>query len=120
MGSGFGDQTLKEEEIERYETTGLTAEWDSCAICVALLCLSDCHVDAEWVLPQQPPIPARPVHGLPFPGIQGVLRTVQWAHGGREHPLEAAKHALQKQRVGSDPAAAQAAMSILGDAREAA
>lgn len=114
-GLGFGDRTLSRDDIELLEALDITAEWDSSAICAALLLIAARRVDPAAGLPRRPPILERPDLGLPFPEVQAFLRTIDRAESA--DPVEAARQAMLRHLDGSAPEVAREALALLADAR---
>ncbi len=54
---GFGATRLTDEDIAVFESLGVTSEWDSSAICAALLLDRAWSVDPELRLPELPTAP---------------------------------------------------------------
>src|SRR3990172_5479899 len=70
---GFGDRGLTQEEIDAFEARDITAEWDSSALCAALLLVTAWEANDAVSPPPRPPL------GLPraarhaFPDIRRFL-----------------------------------------------
>jgi phosphoglycolate phosphatase-like HAD superfamily hydrolase len=70
---GFGDRGLSQPEIDAFEARDLTAEWDSSALCAALLLITAWEADDDVSLPVRPPFgPPRAVRHA-FPDIRRFL-----------------------------------------------
>jgi phosphoglycolate phosphatase-like HAD superfamily hydrolase len=70
---GFGDRALTQGEIDSFEANDITAEWDSSAICAALLLVTAWEAGDDPTLPVRPPFAApRPARHA-FPDIAGFL-----------------------------------------------
>ncbi len=72
---GFGATRLTDEDIAAFELLGVTSEWDSSAICAALLLDRAWSVDPEFRLPELPTAPDAHRHRLATPDFQSFFRT---------------------------------------------
>lgn len=72
---GFESARLTDDDIALFESMGVTSEWDSSAICAALLLDRAWSVDPECRLPESPDAPDGPLHNLPVPGFQSFFQT---------------------------------------------
>jgi hypothetical protein len=72
---GFESVRLTDEDIALFESLGVTSEWDSSAMCAALLLDRAWSVDPECRLPASPDAPSGHLHGLPVPDFQSFFRT---------------------------------------------
>lgn len=72
---GYRDVNLTREDIEVFESVGVTSEWDSAAICSALLLRRVWKVFSEITLPPAPPLPELPQHDMPIPDFQSFFRS---------------------------------------------
>lgn len=91
---GFADSSLSQEQIHLLEAAGITNEWDTAAICLAVL------VDELWGrAPEQavgPELLAAPlpVNGVPAPGFDAVIaRLVDGTHSSLD-PIRRAQTVL--------------------------
>lgn len=82
---GFASVRLTDQDIALFESLGVTSEWDSSAICAALL------LDRAWTLfpncrlPDSPDAPDGRLHDLPVPDFQDFfLSTLQRGVSGVE------------------------------------
>jgi hypothetical protein len=106
---GFESVRLTDEDIALFESLGVTSEWDSSAMCAALLLDRAWSVDPECQLPASPSAPNGRLHELPVPdfqsffqsmldrgvsGIEARRLTEQRLLEDKEHTL-AQRHALQ-------------------------
>jgi len=93
-GLGFGAVRLTQQEIEVFESLDITAEWDSSAICAALMLARAWEFDPRLRLPEQPPILSTPPHGLPPPDFSGFARSLTDGDGRVDRPVERALERL--------------------------
>jgi hypothetical protein len=70
---GFRAVRLTDEDIALFESLGVTSEWDSSAICAALLLDRAWSVNADCTLPDSPAAPDGHLHDLPVPDFQAFL-----------------------------------------------
>lgn len=76
---GFADFALTAEDIAEFEAARVTSEWDSSAICAALLLERLWQVDPSAALPTAPPLPRIPPHGLPAPDVSAFCAQLRAA-----------------------------------------
>ncbi len=76
---GYRRVTLTREDIELFESVDVTSEWDSAAICAALLLRDAWTISPDLMLGSAPPSPDRPTHDLPAPDFQAFFRSEQMA-----------------------------------------
>jgi hypothetical protein len=73
---GYRNVNLTDRDIEVFELAGATSEWDSAAICAALLVRDVWKVNPDACLPTSPPLPDLPAHDLPSPDFQSFFRSL--------------------------------------------
>lgn len=73
---GYQNIDLSDRDIEVFELAGATSEWDSAAICAALLVKDVWKVNPDACLPTSPPLPDLPAHDLPSPDFQSFFRSL--------------------------------------------
>jgi len=73
---GFEAARLTDEDIAVFESLGVTSEWDSSAICAALLLDRAWSIDPELRLPKLPTAPDGRRHQLATPDFQSFFRAV--------------------------------------------
>lgn len=71
---GYRSVQLSAETIELFEAAGVTSEWDSAAMCTALLLARAWEVNPELTLPQSFPLPRARFHGLEPPDFSEFAR----------------------------------------------
>jgi len=72
---GYESVRLTDEDIALFESLGVTSEWDSSAICAALLLDRAWSVNPECRLPESPDAPNGRFHDLSSPDFQSFFRT---------------------------------------------
>ncbi len=75
-GCGFEAVKLTDEDIAVFESLGVTSEWDSSAICAALLLDRAWAIDPAIRLPDSPTAPDGRRHRLAPPDFQSFFRDV--------------------------------------------
>jgi phosphoglycolate phosphatase-like HAD superfamily hydrolase len=112
---GFGDRGLTQSEIDAFESRDITAEWDSSALCAALLLITAWAAGDDVSLPLRPPLgPPRPERHA-FPDVLGFL--AEFDGRARSDPLPEAETILLR-RLGRHSAdRAERIVSLLRDAR---
>jgi hypothetical protein len=100
---GFSGVHLSQETIDLFEAAGVTAEWDSSAICACLLLQRLWSVDPQARLPGTSPSPTIPLHGLPLPDLRGFAETMHAQRSYDRNPLERAEALLLERSDGLDP-----------------
>lgn len=97
---GFGDRGLTQEEIDAFEARDITAEWDSSALCAALLLMTCWEAGDDVELPRRPSLgPPRPV-GHEFPDVRGFLAGLD-GHAAGDPVAEAERLLLHRLRSDS-------------------
>jgi len=72
---GFESVLLTDDDIALFESLGVTSEWDSSAMCAALLLDRAWSADPECRLPASPDAPNGRLHNLPVPDFQSFFQT---------------------------------------------
>ena len=112
---GFGDQSLTQEEIDAFEARDITAEWDSSALCAALLLVTAWEANDDVSLPNRPPL------GLPrparhaFPDLRRFLTELD--RRKPNDPLAEAEANLMRRIDSRRPDHSAAVRSLLAGAR---
>ena len=111
---GFGDRSLTQAEIDAFEARDITAEWDSSALCAALLLVTAWNAGDRVTLPHRLPLgpPAAVRH--PFPDIRRFLAELD-GRGVRD-PLAEAEARLLDQLPSAPAEAAEIVRALLRDA----
>lgn len=114
---GFRGIDLPQETIDVFEDAGVTAEWDSGAICSCLLHRQAWRQHPRLALPAAPPLPAPPVHSLPLPDFRTIAdRLLETADADRR-PIERAEVLLLADRSALSAGHIQTIRHILHSAR---
>ena len=112
---GFGDRSLSQEEIDAFEARDITAEWDSSALCAALLMMTAWEANDDVSLPTRPPLgPPRPVRHA-FPDIRRFLTELD--RRKPNDPLAEAEASLLRRIDARRPDHAASVRSLLAGAR---
>jgi hypothetical protein len=72
---GFRHPRLTQQMIDTLEAQGITSEWESAAICTALMLRAVWRVYPDMRLPDKLPLPNTPAHDLPMPDLLAFLET---------------------------------------------
>jgi hypothetical protein len=110
---GFGPLHLTEDEIRAFEAAGVTAEWDSSAITVALL-LDEArrqarHVTLPYALPPELPAPAQ----SPRPDLMAFIQRLAGEPRTGAHPRQTAEALLVEHTDGRSPVTTLAIREVL-------
>ncbi len=112
---GYRQVTLTTTDIEVLESVDVTSEWDSTAICAALLMRGVWTISPNIFLPSAPPLPQFPMHDLSIPDFQAFFRSLP-RH--RSRPLQAAERSLLTDGSGYTETQASSLRTILRGARK--
>ncbi len=120
VGRALGYRTviLTQDDIELFESAGVTSEWDSTAICTALLLRGIWSIHPERRLPPAPPLPRAPVHDIPEPQFQDFFRSLEVSLAAGASPVVAAERSLLKDGFDYTEPQAIALQSILREAHQ--
>jgi hypothetical protein len=117
---GFGRGVLPVEGVLAFEAAGITSEWDSSAMCTALLLerLWQVHPDASLGLrlPEKP----LPPHGLPVPDLAGFAGTLSRDRSTESRPRENAIELLRSLFAYLPATRLEALVSLVQDGRDPA
>ena len=91
---GYRRVTLTQQDIELFESVDVTSEWDSAAICAALLLRDAWTISPDIMLASAPPSPDLPTHDLPAPDFQAFFRSEQMAPERGTLPTQLAERSL--------------------------
>jgi len=114
---GYRQVKLTEADIEVFEAVGVTSEWDSSAICAALLMRGAWAVSPDNLLPSAPPLPRFPNHDLPSPDFRAFFGSPQMAPEPGSRPTQLAEQALLGDGTAYSEAQVSELRSILRGAR---
>jgi hypothetical protein len=120
VGRALGYEALKltPEDIAAFEAAGVTSEWNSAAICAALLLENLWDVYPALALPPTPSLPAQPQHDIPPPNFQAFAHSLSQTHIQGLPPLERAEHLLLSQANARTDEQNRAIQNILRNARQ--
>jgi phosphoglycolate phosphatase-like HAD superfamily hydrolase len=112
---GFGDRRLTQAEIDAFEAHNITAEWDSSALCAALLLMTAWEAGDDVSLPSRPPLggPRRARHK--FPDIRAFLAELDGQEA--EDPVAQAELLLLGRLGSADQNRAEQVRSLIRKAR---
>ncbi len=113
---GFRQVDLTQEDIHFFESVGVTSEWDSSAICHALLLERVWELDPERKLPTQPPLPEVETHDLSPPDFRSFFRSLAGTKSEAVPSLADAERLLLQQRDHS-PTQVETLQGIFHNAR---
>lgn len=91
---GFHQANICDDVIHRFEAAGITAEWDSAAICVALLLARVWSRTPEFEIPTQLPLPKPPFHSLSAPDFGTFIDTINHNPDSDCHSIQLAERAI--------------------------
>ncbi|MEE9216222.1 MAG: hypothetical protein V3U32_02200 [Anaerolineales bacterium] len=96
VGKALGYRTviLTQDDIELFESVGVTSEWDSAAICAALLLRGIWTIYPDRGLPPAPALPRARMHDLPKPQLQDFFRSLESSISADTSPVVVAEHSL--------------------------
>lgn len=95
---GFASVGLSPKDIDLFEAVGVTSEWDSSAICAALLLKAAWEHDPKLGLPKAPPLPRREAHPRPSPDFSAFFRELAASGTPVTRPLAKAEAMLSDPR----------------------
>ncbi len=116
---GYGDILLTAQDIAAFESSGVSSEWDSTAICAAFLLVQAWKIDPDLRLPDSLPadwLLNRLLTPPDFPALIGMLGDPTLS---QMRPLERASLLLLDEAQGLQPAQKAILHSILVNARAA-
>ena len=98
---GFNMTHLSQEDIYAFEATGITCEWDTCAICLGLMLIESWAHDSATGVPESisPGLPQ--ANGLKTPDWKTFLEELNPLSQDSYTPVEKAASLLKKGRTGS-------------------
>lgn len=117
---GYQGVQLTAQDIAAFEAAGVFSEWDSSAMCAALLLENLWAEHPALTLPPALITPGLPSHDHPAPDFQAFARTLTQPHLSELRPLKRAEHLLleNSRSPGSrTPMQSCAMQSILRNAR---
>jgi hypothetical protein len=115
---GFANVILSQEDIDVFESLDITAEWDSSALCAALLLDHAWRHDTLLTLPDRPPLPHPVIHGLAAPDFRAFVLSLADGQVGHDGLLGLARQRLLSTGPGYSSNQMEALDRILGQARD--
>lgn len=115
---GYRAAVLTQEDVELFESVGVTSEWDSSAICSALLLRRIWAIFPERELPSAPPLPQTPMHELPMPQFRNFFRSLESSLAADTSPVVAAERSLFNDGFAYSELQATALQSVLRKAHQ--
>lgn len=115
---GFAPIRLSQDDIDVFESLDITAEWDSSALCAALMLDRAWEAWPDLTLPERPPLPTPPRHGLPPPDFRAFALSLADGHGAIDQPLARARGRLLDQGRTLHPSQVETLDRILIQARD--
>jgi len=112
---GFEPYQLTRTQVEQIESAGLTAEWDSSALCTAMFYERLWKVYPSFQLPVEPPFPTPPDHDLPPPDIDTFIQKMAEEPYDAPPLVEAERRLLEQFQL--DSTHTQWMLKILREAR---
>ena len=91
---GYQEVELTTQDIDAFEAAGVFSEWDSSAMCAALLLENLWTEHPTLTLPPTPITPALPPHDHPAPDFQAFAHTLTQTHMSQLRPLKRAEQLL--------------------------
>jgi hypothetical protein len=110
---GFDPLHLTDDELRGFEAAGVTAEWDSSAICVALLLDQADRCGGRVRLPYAPPHPANPAAIYPRPDLPAFINRLAKEPDTGDHPRQTAESILLARSDGRRPGSIAAMQEAL-------
>ena len=114
---GYLDVRISQEDIDLFESVGLTSEWDSSAICTAFMLLHAWPKYPDMKLPEPPSWRSHPAQGLLPPDFQVIAHQIDRTQQPEASPLLKAEYLLLRNGNNLTPEQAQVLKKILRQAR---
>jgi len=114
---GFRELAITKADIEVFEAAGVTSEWDSTAICTALMLRDAWAISPDNLLPSAPPLPQLAMHDLPPPDFQTFFGSRRMAPVQRSRPTQLAEQSLLSDGTAYTEAQVSALQALLRGAR---
>ena len=115
---GYGDVVVNGTDITAFEAVGVSSEWDSAAICAALLLAHLWQVYPSATLPEGSISPVLPEHGIAPPAFQPFVASLSRVDLQELSPLLRAEHLLLSRAGTYAPSQRDALQAILRNARQ--
>ncbi len=115
---GFASPVLPLEGVLAFEAAGITSEWESSAMCTALLLERLWQLAPDASLGLRLPEKLLPPHGLPVPDLAGFARILSDDRSTESRPRENAIALLRSQFAHLPPARLETLVGMVQDARD--
>lgn len=115
---GYPNATLTKSDIAVFESVGITSEWDSAAICIALMLVKAWKVDPSRALPSSFSLKAGSSLDLETPNYQRFAYVLGQENMKALHPLEYAEGLLLSTEDNHTPWQQQTIQDVLRKARQ--
>lgn len=115
---GFASVGLSPEDIDLFEAVGVTSEWDSSAICAALLLKAAWEHDPKLRLQEAPPFRRQEPHAWPKPDFSAFFRDLAASGTPVARPLAKAEAMLSNPSSAQSQAQAAVLSRLLRTARD--
>ena len=115
---GFGDHTLSNDDIADFEAVGITNEWDSSAITLALMLIEVWNDDPQVNYPTEIK-PVTPVtSNVQFPDLAPFFQLIDQPHLSGQPPLKRARDAMKEISQSLDVGQQDRLLEILSKAHD--
>jgi hypothetical protein len=91
---GYQNAGLTQGDIDVFESVGVTSEWESSAICCALMLRDVWTLHPNASINKKPPLPEMPMHHLKLPGFQEFFCSPEMSRLQGERTRDRARRAL--------------------------
>ena len=115
---GYPEVKLTQADIEVFESVNVTSEWDTSAICAALLLRRLWTISPDTRLPQAPPLHQQPMHRLAAPDFRAFFQSEDMAPLPGTPPIMLAEQSLLSDKTVYSTAQVAALRAILRGARK--
>jgi hypothetical protein len=118
LSLGYLNVQLNPKDITAFEAAGVASEWDSAAICAAILLDNLIHSNPEYTLPPAYSSHIPPSHKTPSPNFRAFAQRLADATLQHVHPLLRAQRLFLSNANDRTPEQNQALVNILENARQ--
>lgn len=115
---GYRDVRISQEDIDLFESVGMTSEWDSSAICTAFMLLHAWQKYPDTKLPEPPSWKSHPAQDLQPLDFQAIAHQIDRSGQPEASPLLKAEYLLLRNGNNLSSEQAQIIKKILRQARE--
>lgn len=114
---GYQDARISQEDIDLFESVGMTSEWDSSAICTGFMLLHAWQKHPDTKLPEPPSWKSHPAQDLLPLDFQAIARQIDRIEQPEASPLIKAEYLLLRNGNNLTPEQSQTLKRILRQAR---